>query len=91
MLRTDCDYLDTYELNTLRGRNFSCDFKTDEEAIILKQAPAPVPQNYTFRIELGVVVFLLPFLLLLPIVLLTVGSLTIKATRVNPTQALRHE
>nr|WKN39851.1 ABC transporter permease [Tunicatimonas sp. TK19036] len=48
-------------------------------------------QNYTFRIELGALVFLLPLLLLLPIVLFTVGSLTFKATRVNPTQALRCE
>ncbi|MGD1889309.1 MAG: ABC transporter permease [Cyclobacteriaceae bacterium] len=48
-------------------------------------------QNYTFRTELSYEVFILPALFLFPIILLTVGSLTLKASRVNPTQALRYE
>lgn len=48
-------------------------------------------QNYTFRIPLNFKVFLVPALLLLPIIVLTVGILTLKASRANPTKSLRYE
>ncbi|SDL51281.1 putative ABC transport system permease protein [Catalinimonas alkaloidigena] len=48
-------------------------------------------RRYAFRTELGIGIFVWPFLLLAPLVLLTVGSLTVKAARVNPTESLRSE
>jgi putative ABC transport system permease protein len=48
-------------------------------------------ENYAFRIDLNVWLFILPSLLVLLIALITISFQTIKAARANPVKALRSE
>jgi putative ABC transport system permease protein len=48
-------------------------------------------QNYTYRIEVNWWLFLLPFLILAIITMLTVSYYTVKAALANPTRSLRQE
>ncbi|MDN5214975.1 ABC transporter permease [Fulvivirgaceae bacterium BMA12] len=48
-------------------------------------------QNYNFRTDLNLLVFLTPMFILIPIILLTTGSVTLKEVVTNPISSLRHE
>jgi putative ABC transport system permease protein len=48
-------------------------------------------QNFAYRINIGLGIFILAALLALVIALLTVGYQAIKAARANPIEALRYE
>lgn len=48
-------------------------------------------QNYAFRIDINIWLFIIPALLILLIALLTVSVQTIKASRANPVKALKYE
>jgi putative ABC transport system permease protein len=48
-------------------------------------------QNYTFRIDISLWLFLLPSILVIVIALLTVSMQTIRSAKANPVKALRYE
>ena len=48
-------------------------------------------QNFAYRINIGIGIFILAALLALVIALLTVGYQAVRAARVNPVEALRYE
>jgi putative ABC transport system permease protein len=48
-------------------------------------------QNFAYRIDIGVAVFLISGILLLLIAVLTVSFQTIKAATANPVKSLRYE
>lgn len=48
-------------------------------------------ENYAFRIDINIWLFIIPALLVLVIALLTVSIQTIKAARANPVKALKYE